>query len=139
LRFAFNLFPSIKISYTRMARRKQDLTKLKGRALKRHMEKQIAERGGFFGELLPLKDEPLPKLQTVIERAMREVTKGKSDPALVTILRKQIQKAEAGDTKSAEFLFDRLYGKPMQTIVQHSAPVVTLEHNVIRIDEVKND
>lgn len=122
-----------------MGQTRQDLSKLKGKALKDHMTKQIKQRGGFFGELLPLMGEggEYPKLQTVINRVLAEVNKGYTDPALSVILRKQVQKAQAGDTKSAEFLLDRAYGKPTQTIVQTGTPNVIVNHNVISVNEAK--
>jgi hypothetical protein len=54
------------------------------------------------------------------------------------ILRKQAALAAQGNSKAAEFLFDRAYGKPAQTVnVQEMKPQVVIEHQVISIEEAK--
>jgi hypothetical protein len=46
--------------------------------------------------------------------------------------------AAQGNSKAAEFLFDRAYGKPAQTVnVQEMKPQVVIEHQVISIEEAK--
>jgi len=55
------------------------------------------------------------------------------------ILAIQVERAILGDPKSAEFLFDRAYGRPVQTVInaEASAPV-NIEHNVISVEEAKS-
>ncbi len=55
------------------------------------------------------------------------------------ILEKQAALAVQGNSKAAEFLFDRGYGKPNQSITVTTPPQVVVEHNVINIDDIKND
>ena len=57
-----------------------------------------------------------PKLKHIIQRVLSEITAGDGDSELAVILRKQIQKAKLGDTKAAEFLLNRAYGMPTQTV-----------------------
>jgi hypothetical protein len=53
------------------------------------------------------------------------------------ILIKQGELAEKGDSKAAEFLFDRAYGRPTQNIQVETPPQVIVEHNVISVEEAK--
>jgi len=84
------------------------------------------------------RDAKRPKLATVIARVLDEVTKGKRDPNLVNIIRKQMQKAEAGDTRAAAFLLDRAYGMPTQSINVQNTPDIVVNHNTISLEEGKN-
>lgn len=76
-------------------------------------------------------------LQSIINRLFDEVMKGQKDPVLQEILRKQVERARKGDIRSAEFLLDRAFGKPTQTVVQQGTPVVNIQHNVIGIEDAK--
>jgi|SRR6478736_1741164 len=111
--------------------------KLTRATFKKKMRKQLDQYGYFNGEFLPDKNGDAPKLATIITRVLNETSKGNTAPALAVILRKQVQKASAGDTKSAEFLFDRVYGKPQQTIQVSQPPPINIEHSVISVEDAK--
>jgi hypothetical protein len=112
------------------------------KVFKARLEKQLDKYGFYQGEFLAgteltegLPDDP--KIETVIARILKEHTKGNADPTVVKIIRKQISKAAAGDRKAAEFLFDRAYGKPQQTVHVDTPAPVTINHTVITIDEAR--
>src|SRR6188768_1233945 len=108
-------------------------------SLRARIKKQVEETGSFVGEFKPGYEEPKPSIATVITKVLNTVMKGNVDPALKVIINRQVTKAQAGDLRAAEFLFDRAFGKPTQTIVQNSAPVVTIQHNVISVKEARGD
>jgi len=105
------------------------------------MKKQLDIYGYFNGQFeAGTEVESLdsdPKLENVIKHALRTVMRGKTEPALVKILKKQITQAENGSTKCAEFLFDRAFGKPQQTLHVDTPPSLTIHHTVISIDDAK--
>jgi len=106
------------------------------------MKKQLDIYGYFNGqfdagtEVESLESDP--KLENVIKHALKTIMRGKAEPALVKIIKRQILQAENGSVKSAEFLFDRAYGKPQQTLHVDTPPAVNIQHTVISIDEAKN-
>lgn len=105
------------------------------------MKKQLDIYGYFNGQFeAGTEVETLdsdPKLENVIKHALKTVMRGKAEPALAKIIKKQIIQAENGSVKSAEFLFDRAYGKPQQTVHLDSPPSVTIQHTVITIEDAK--
>lgn len=107
--------------------------------LKQAIERQVRELGVFTGELVPLPSQQTDDLNVAVRRLLNEVLKGHRDPVLIEILRKQINKALAGDRNAAELLMDRGYGKAVQNVsVQDNHPVI-IEHTTINIDEIKKD
>jgi hypothetical protein len=46
-------------------------------------------------------------------------------------------KAMKGDKHSADLLMDRKYGRPVMTVAVAQAPVVTITHSVITLDQAK--
>jgi hypothetical protein len=90
--------------------------------IKREVEKYGSFRGSFHPDTAGDDSGP-PQLKTVIRRILEEGQKG-GDPMLATILRKQAQKALAGDLRAAEFLINRGYGMPTQT-VENTNPAIT--------------
>lgn len=115
-------FPFLPLS---MAKRNSTVNKRIARELKKY--------GRFTGEFHPdtAEEKERPQLKTVIQRILGEITSGNRDPELVTILRKQIQKAKAGDTKAAAFLLDRAYGLPTQTVENVNPPVTALQIQIV--------
>lgn len=111
------------------------MEKMTKKQLQDRMRRELDTYGHFNGEFrVPAE---LPTVNAVISRVLSQVTKGQKDPALVAILRKQVEKAIEGNTKSAEFLMDRVYGKPVQTVIQAAMPEVSVKHNVISIEEAR--
>jgi hypothetical protein len=107
------------------------------------MKKQIELYGFYQGKFLPgteLDDglDSDPKIETVIKRVLREIAKGSPLPVAVRIIKKQVTQAVNGDRKAAEFLFDRAYGKPQQSIKVDAPAAVNITHTVINIEEAKN-
>lgn len=100
------------------------------------IQRELARYGIFTGEFHPDTADPQPevKLATVIQRILLSL-RGEKDPALVTIIRKQIQRAEAGDTKAASFLFDRAFGMPRQTIENLGNNVTKIEIEIVNTKE----
>jgi hypothetical protein len=112
------------------------------KVFKARLDKQLDRYGYYAGTFLPgteltegLPDDP--KIETVIKQVLRAHTRSSPDPTVVKIIKKQVRKAEAGDRKAAEFLFDRAYGKPQQTVHVDTPAPVTINHMVISIEEAK--
>jgi hypothetical protein len=54
----------------------------------------------------------------------------KSDVA--KILLAVAKRAKRGDTRAADLILDRMYGKPAQVIATKDMPAITIKHNVIK-------
>lgn len=118
---------------------KKQIKKKRPQSIRALIKKQVEETGSFVGEFKPAYEEQAPSIARIVTKVLNEVTKGNHDSSLNVILSKQVTKAQAGDLRAAEFLFDRAFGKPTQTVVQNSAPVVTIQHNVISVQEARGD
>jgi len=96
------------------------------------IELELERYGIFTGTFHPDTAPPnkQTKIATVIQRILMDISKTR-DPHLVNILRKQIQKAEAGDVRAASFLFDRAFGMPRQTVENIGSPVTELKIEII--------
>jgi hypothetical protein len=54
------------------------------------------------------------------------------------ILAAQVKAAASGSTQAAAFMFDRAYGKPVETfVVNNQKPTITVQHNIISIEDAK--
>ncbi len=75
----------------------------------------------------------LPDLKAAIAKVLGEEKEGNS--ALEAILKAQRMKAAKGDTRAAEFLLDRGYGKAKQVIEDSAGEKLTIEIIKIKRDE----
>lgn len=93
------------------------------------------------GELGIVRPQPKPEsmsMQDYIKSVLHIAIPGTEQTYGDVIIQKQCELASMGSAKSAEFLFDRAYGKPTQTVqVATGQPVINIEHRVISIDEAR--
>ncbi len=109
----------------------------KKRATKRVSTKALHDAG----ELGIVRPQPKPEsmsMQDYIKSVLHIAIPGSDMTYGDTIIMKQCDLATLGSSKAAEFLFDRAYGKPTQTVqVATGQPVINIEHRVISIDEAR--
>ncbi len=84
-----------------------------------------------------LHNKPTEKISDLFKSVLHSVKNGKT--LAEQIITQQAKQAVDGDLGAAEFIFDRAYGRPTQNIQVDTPPQVIIEHQVISIDEAKNE
>ena len=108
----------------------------KKQTVKERVKKGLKDKPVHAGQTLP--NVPLTMSMGDYFKSVLSAVDRKGKSVGEQILSAQVERAIIGDPKAAEFLFDRAYGRPVQTVInaEASAPV-HIEHNIISIEEAK--
>lgn len=95
---------------------------------------------GRFIQGNPGKPKGTRHLSGLLEEAIRRVATDTGTSEDITIVKKVIEKAKEGDMKAIEHIWDRLEGKPMQSLkIDNPAQIEAIKSLENIIKEIRND
>lgn len=109
------------------------------RSSKRTSTKSLSD-AGQLGVVTPQAKPNSMSMSDYFKSILHIVVPGVDKTFGEVIIEKQCQLAGMGSVKSAEFIFDRAYGRPSQTIqVSTDTPAFIVEHQVVTIEQALKD